>query len=94
MNVESNKINGHNHGMLQRYVEMRHKLDVEANSNFGMPSMLALLTTCGDDVIEVDPVALGKINQTLNKNILNIKEILDDFIYLIEAKLELENLVK
>ena len=57
-----------------------------------MTSMLALLDRCGDDTIEIDPVALGKINQKLNKNILNIWEILDDFIYLVQAKSELEKL--
>jgi len=46
--------------------------------------MLALLDRCGDDTIEIDPVALGKINQKLNKNILTIWEILDDFIYLVQ----------
>ena len=55
-----------------------------------MTSMLALLETSGDDTIEIDPVTLGKINQMLNKNILNIWEILDDFIYLVQAKSELE----
>ena len=57
-----------------------------------MTSMLALLDRCGDDTIEIDPIALGKINQMLNKNILNIWEILDDFIYLVQAKSELEKL--
>jgi len=54
--------------------------------------MLALLETSGDDTLEVAPVALGKINQMLNKNILNIWEILDDFIYLVQAQSELEKL--
>ena len=78
--------------LLQRYVEMRHKLDVEANSIFAMTSMLALFDKCGDDIIEVDPVALAKIHQMLNTNILNIWEILDDFIYLVQAKSELSKL--
>ena len=73
---------------------MRQKLDIEANDIFCITSMLALLDRCGDDTNEIDPIALGNINQMLNKHILNIREILDDFIYLIEAKLELENLVK
>jgi len=54
--------------------------------------MLALLDRCGDDTIEIDPVALGKIYRMLNDNILNIWEILDDFIYLVQAKSELEKL--
>ena len=77
---------------LHRYVEMRRKLDVEADSIHSITSMLALLETCGDDRIQVDPVALGKVNQRINNNILNIWEILDDFIYIVQAKLELEQL--
>ena len=75
---------------LQRYVETRRRVDAEANSIFAITSMLALLETNGDDKIEVDPVALGKINQMLNKNILNIWEILDNFIYIVHAKSILE----
>ena len=56
--------------------------------------MLSSLDRCGDDTIEIDPVALGKINQMLNKNILNIWEILNDFIYWVQAKSELERIGK
>ena len=76
--------------VLSQYVETRRRVDTEANSIFAITSMLALLETNGDDKIEVDPVALGKINQMLNKNILNIWEILDNFIYIVHAKLILE----
>ena len=77
---------------LHRYVEMRRRLDVEAESIHSITSMLALFETSGDDKIQVDPVALGKVNQKINNNILNIWEILDDFIYLAQAKLELEQM--
>lgn len=80
--------------LLQRYVEMRRRVDVEANTIFSITSMLALLETSGEDTINVDPVAFGKINQMLNKNILNIWEILDDFIFIIPARSELERLEK
>ena len=92
MDTEISKTRGASPELLQRDVEMRHKLDAEANSIFSITSMLALLDKCGDDTIKVDPVTLGKINQLLNKNILNIWEILDDFIYLVQAKSELEKL--
>ena len=92
MDTEISKIGDMSTELLQRYVEMRHKINTEANSIFSITSMLALLDRCGDDTIEVDPVALGKINQMLNKNILNIWEILDDFIYLVQARSELEKL--
>ena len=94
MNTEIAKIEGVSNKVLHRYVEMRQRIDVEANSIYSITSMLALIETCGDDKAEVDPVALGKINHLLNKNILNIWEILDDFIYIVQAKLELEGLDK
>ena len=90
--LETPNIKGIPPDLLHRYVEIRHKLDVEANSIFAMTSMIALFDKCGDDTIEVDPVALAKIHQMLNTNILNIWEILDDFIYLVQAKLELKQM--
>jgi len=83
---------GHSSELLHRYVEMRRKLDVEADSILSITSMLALLKTCGDDTIKVDPVALGKVNQIILDNILNIWEILNDYIYIVDAKSELEQL--
>lgn len=80
--------------VLYNYVTMRQRIDVEANSIYSITSMLALFEICGDDKAEVDPIALGKINQMLNTNILNIWEIMDDFIYIVQAKSELERLKK
>ena len=80
--------------VLYNYVAMRQRIDVEANSIYSITSMMALIETCGDDKAEVDPIALGKINQILHTNILNIWEIMDDFIYIVQAKLELEKLKK
>ena len=90
MNTEFSKLEEISTEWLQRYVETRCRIDAEANSIFAITSMLALLETNGDDKIEVDPVALGNINQMLNKNILNIWEILDNFIYIVHAKSILE----
>jgi len=89
MNSKVHKIEEINIEMLFRYLEMRNRLNKEANSIFAITSMLALLDKSGDDVIEVDPVALGKINQMLNTNILTIWEILEDYISIVQAKLEL-----
>jgi len=80
--------------MLSSYAETRRRIDAEANGIFGITSMLALLETCGDDKIEIDSCALGHINQTINKNILNIWEILDDFKYIVKAKSVLSELKK
>lgn len=76
--------------MLQHYVEMRHKVDADADSIQGITSMLALLENCGDDCPDFDLVALGQVNRMMNSNILNIRETLDDFIYIVRAKAELD----
>jgi hypothetical protein len=52
--------------------------------------MLALLENCGDDCSDFDPVALGQVNRMMNTNILNIRETLDDFIYIVRAKAEFD----
>ncbi len=88
------RIGGISPELLRRYVEMRQKIDVETSIVFSITSMLALLETNGNDRIEVDPVVLGKINQLLNTKILNTWEIMDDFIYLVQARAELEMLEK
>lgn len=92
MDTEISKIKGMNADLLHRYVEMRRKIDSETNLLFSITSMLALLDTSGDDKIEVDAVALGKINQILNTSVLNIWETLDDFLYFQQAKSELNKL--
>ena len=94
MNAEISRIGGISPELLRRYVEMRRRVDVEAEAIYSITSMLALLETCGDDTIQVDPCALAKINQMLSKNILNIWESLDDFIYIVQARSELERLGK
>ena len=58
--------------LLKRYIEARRKIDTEANNIYVITSLLAALEISTDDRIELDPAALGKINQMLNKNILNI----------------------
>jgi len=89
-NGKTTNLKGISLELLHRYIEMRRKFDVEANIIHSITSMLGHLETCGDDVIKVDPVALGKVHQIINDNILNIWEIMEDFIYILDAKLELE----
>ena len=79
-------IEGINEDILRRYVAMRHRIDVEADAIQGITSMLALLENCGDDCPDFDPVALGQVNRMMNTNILNIRETLDDFIYIVRAR--------
>ena len=92
MNTEIPNIEGISVEMLCRYVEMRKRFDSEAKTAHSLSSMLALLQQCGDDWINVDPVALGHVNEMISKSILNIWEILDNFIYIVQAQSELEQL--
>ena len=94
MNSEINEIKGISNELLSRYVETRDRVDIEANSIYSVTSLIAHLEGCGDDTLNIDPVALGKIHQTLNKNILNIWEILDDFIYIVQARMLIEGMEK
>lgn len=90
MRTESSVLEGLSSDLLHRYVGMRHRIDVEADTILSISSMLALLETCGDDSINVDPIALANVSKIINRNILNIREILDDFIYIVKAKSEVE----
>ena len=94
LNTEIPKIEGISVEMLFKYVEMRRSIDAEAKTAHSLASMLALLQKCGDDKLEVDPVALGHVNELISNSVLNIWEILDDFIYLVQARSELERLGK
>ncbi len=65
---------------------MRQKIDAEAKTIHSLTNLLALLRQCGDDKIQVDPVALGHVHSLIESGILNIWEMLDNFIYIVEAR--------
>jgi len=71
---------------------MRKTLATEANSIYSITSLLMHYKSCADDSLKIDPIALSNVCQTMNDNILNIQEILDDFIYIVQAKSDLEQL--
>jgi len=68
---------------------MRSRIDAEMKTAHSLASMLSLLRQCGDDKLEVDPVALGHVNELICDSVLNVWEQLDTFIYLVEARLQL-----
>lgn len=78
--------------LLRCYIDMRKKIDVEANSIHCITSMLMHYRHYGHDHLKIDPNALGEVNQIMNDNILNIWEILNDFIHIEQAKAELEQI--
>jgi len=89
MTTETKNIEGITPKMLSRYVEMRRRVDAEMKTAQSLASMLALLRQCGDDKLEVDPVALAHVNELISDSVLNVWEQLDGFIYLVEARMQL-----
>lgn len=77
--------------MLRNYVDMRQKVDIEAKTIHSLANLLALLQHCGDDRIQIDPIALGYVQSLIERSILNIWEMLDDFIYIVEARQMVED---
>ncbi len=85
-------IKGVSENMLRSYVDMRQKVDIEAKTIYSLANLLALLQQCGDDRIHIDPIALGYVQSLIERSILNIWEMLDDFIYIVEARRMVEDL--
>ena len=79
-------IKGVSKEMLRCYVDMRQKVDAEAETIQSLANLLALFRQCGDDKIHVDPVALGHVHSLIESSFLNIWEMLDNFIYIVEAR--------
>ena len=78
---------GISHEMLCDYVEKRQKIDVELKTIYSLSHLLAVFEDQATETnFALDPVALGYVHQLINKSTLNIWEILDDFIYIIEAR--------
>ncbi len=71
---------------LRRYVAMRTRFDSDAKTIASITSMLARYQSCGDDQLAIDPVALGHLNALMEHCVLNLWEVLDDFIYLQSAE--------
>jgi len=75
---------------LQRYIEMRHKINQDQKTIYAISSILAVFSHLDEDRILIDADALGHINQLVNKAVLNIWETLDDFIPILSAELALD----
>jgi len=81
--------------MLRHYVATRQKIDMELQMIYSLSHLLASFEKYAiDESMELDPIALGHVHQIINKSVLNVWEKLDDFIYIVQAKLVLEKLEK
>ena len=80
-------IEGISHEVLCRYVTTRQKIDTELQIIYSLSHLLASFgENAADANLELDLDALGQVHQIINTGVLNISEMLDDFIYLVEAK--------
>lgn len=79
-------ITGISEEMLRRYIKMREKVSIEAKTIQSLANLLALFQQFSDDTIEIDPYSLGYAQGLIEQSILNILEMLDDFIYIVEAQ--------
>ena len=80
-------IKGISHDMLCDYVAKRQKIDAELKTIYSLSHLLAVFENqVAESIITLDPVAPGHVHQLINKSTLNIWEILDDFIYIVEAR--------
>lgn len=80
-------IEGISHEMLSHYVTTRQQIDTELQIIYSLSHLLASFGENAVDAnLELDLDALGQVHQTINTGVLNIWEMLDDFIYLVEAK--------
>jgi hypothetical protein len=81
------------HKVLRDYVATRQHLDKELRLIYSVSHIFASFEkNATDEYLKFDPIALGHLNQLINTSVLNIWEKLDDFIYLVKAKLILEKL--
>lgn len=79
--------------ILRQYVEMRARIDAEGETIYSLANLLGLsLRRCEEESLKIDPIALGHIQQIIERSMLKIWSALDDFIGLADAKLALDTL--
>ena len=80
------KAEGIDREVLEKYVEMRREITRRIDRVVALAHLLNLLRHCGDDEIEVSPMALAVVADLVDADVTSIQESLDDFIYVVEAE--------
>ena len=80
------KAEGIDREVLKSYVEMRQEVTKRVDRTVALVHLLSLLQHCGDDEIEVSPMALAVVADLVDADVVSINEILDNFIYQVEAE--------
>jgi hypothetical protein len=78
---------GISHDILCDYVEKHQKIDAELRTIYSLSHLLAVFEDQATHAnLTLDKVAPEHVHQLISKSTLNIWEILDDFIYIVEAR--------
>ena len=80
------EIEGMDRRTLKRYLEARKAIAKKADRIVAVSHLLYLLKHCGDDTVEVSANALGTVGDMLDADICGIQEILDGFVYVLDAE--------
>ncbi len=79
------KAEGIDREVLEQYVETRKGIAKRADRIVALSHMLSLLKHC-DSEIEVDPSSLALVGDLVDSDICSILEMLDGFIYVVDAE--------
>ena len=79
------KADGVDREVLEKYVQIRKTIAKRADRIVALAHLLGLLRHC-DGEIEVDPSSLAMVGDLIDSDICSILEMLDDFIYIVEAE--------
>lgn len=71
--------------VLKRYVEMRQEVTKRVDRVVAVSHLLSLLKGC-DGMIKVDAGTMAEVGDQIDDNVCGIQELLDDFIYLVDAE--------
>jgi len=72
--------------MLRKYLETRKAIAKRADRIGNLTYLLSLLEHCDQDTIPVDPKVLASFADEINSDICSIQELLDEFIYILDAE--------
>jgi hypothetical protein len=71
---------------LESYVETRGAVTKRVDRTVSLMHLLGLLRHCGDDAVEVSPVALAVVADLVDADVTSMQELLDGWLYVGEAE--------
>lgn len=76
--------------MLDKYVETRNKVDAEVKVIESLAHTLTRFKHCHSDRMEIDPFALAYVHEVIERSVLDLRDSLESFISINEARRALE----